>query len=66
MHVTINGKQETIERGLTVEGYLESAGLAGAPCAVEINKNLVPKRDHASTTINDGDSIEIVTLVGGG
>ncbi len=66
MHVTINGTDETIDPGLTVEAYLDRAGLGGSPCAVEINKILVPKRDHASTEIGDGDTLEIVTLVGGG
>jgi len=66
MHVTINGKGDTLELGLTVEAYLDRAGLGSQPCAVEINKKLVPKRDHASTEISEGDTLEIVTLVGGG
>ena len=66
MNVTINGKPETIREGQSVETYLDGAGLGSSPCAVEINKVLVPKRDHPTTTIHEGDSIEIVTLVGGG
>jgi len=34
--------------------------------AVEVNRRVVPRRDHAATLLQDGDSIEIVTLVGGG
>jgi len=66
MRITINGQEESHDEHMTVERYLALAGLDRVPCAVEINKQLVPKRDHASTSINDGDAIEIVTLVGGG
>ena len=36
------------------------------PFAVEINKQLVRRPQYESTVLNDGDTIEIVTLVGGG
>ncbi|MCP4498190.1 MAG: sulfur carrier protein ThiS, partial [Phycisphaeraceae bacterium] len=29
-------------------------------------RNVVPKAAHAATTLGEGDTIEIVTLVGGG
>ena len=34
--------------------------------AVERNRVLVPRRQHASCTLEEGDQLEIVTLVGGG
>jgi thiamine biosynthesis protein ThiS len=34
--------------------------------AVEVNKQLITRRLHAETQLNDGDVLEIVTLVGGG
>jgi len=37
-----------------------------AACAVEVNRRVIPRRDHATATLVDGDRIEIVTLVGGG
>jgi thiamine biosynthesis protein ThiS len=40
--------------------------LGGAACAVEVNRQLVPKKQHESQELKDGDSVEIVTLVGGG
>jgi sulfur carrier protein len=66
MHVTMNDKQLEIESGQTVADLLESQGLAGRPCAVEVNRELVPKRDHATRTLAEGDRVEVVTLVGGG
>lgn len=36
------------------------------PVAVEINTELIPKRDHDSVELTIGDQVEIVTLAGGG
>jgi thiamine biosynthesis protein ThiS len=33
---------------------------------VEVNRKVVPRRQHAEHTLRDGDTVEIVTLVGGG
>jgi len=41
-------------------------GLADSICAAEIDKRLVPKRERAGRVIREGESVEIVTLVGGG
>ena len=34
--------------------------------AVERNLQLIPRATHAECILNDGDRLEIVTLVGGG
>jgi thiazole synthase len=34
--------------------------------AVELNQTVVPRADHERTALQDGDTVEIVTLVGGG
>lgn len=36
------------------------------PFAVELNKSLVRRPQYESTTLQAGDAVEIVTLVGGG
>jgi thiamine biosynthesis protein ThiS len=36
------------------------------PCAVEVNRMLVPKRRHEQHMLLEGDQVEIVTFVGGG
>jgi len=66
MHLTINGQPAEHPDGLTVAALLASLGLAGSPCAVEVNKDLVPKARHAATVLHHGDAVEVVTLVGGG
>jgi len=34
--------------------------------AVELNRRVVPRAEHPTTVLVDGDRIEVVTLVGGG
>lgn len=66
MQITVNGHYEIHDNDLTVSQLLEKHNLAAAPCAVELNKRMIPKKDHADTRINQGDQIELVTFVGGG
>lgn len=66
MKVVVNDKEEALEGALTVRQLLEQLGLAAAPCAVEVNRQLIPKRQHEAHVLSDGDRVEIVTLVGGG
>ncbi|MCA9588198.1 MAG: sulfur carrier protein ThiS [Myxococcales bacterium] len=65
MRVTINGESREIEASITVQGLVASLGLEG-PVAVEINRDVVPRAQHASREVCEGDAIEIVHLVGGG
>lgn len=65
MKLIINGEEKDVD-AVNVESLLQALDLAGRPVAVEVNRNLVPKRDHANTPLQDGDQVELVTLVGGG
>ncbi len=66
MELTVNGKPESHPDALTVEQLLTTLDLAGKPCAVEVNKQLIRKPNHNAHTLADGDTVEIVTFVGGG
>jgi len=66
MILTVNGKPKELVEGATIAGLLEDLGLRGSPCAVEVNRELVPKARHAETILRPQDAVEIVTLVGGG
>lgn len=66
MKVTVNGEEREIEPGTTVRKLVECLGLGSAACAVEVNRSLVPRREHETAVIKEGDIVELVTLVGGG
>lgn len=66
MRVTVNGDIRDCGEDLTVATLLEDLKMGSRPCAVEVNRQIVPRRHHADHGLQDGDAIEIVTLVGGG
>ncbi len=66
MKLTINGAEKDVPDDLTVRGLVEHLGLGGGPVAVEQNREIVPRAEHATRRVNDGDAIEIVHFVGGG
>ena len=65
MQLTVNGESCDL-KGETIKSVLAELGLDTAPCAVEVNRMLVPARDRDDHRLADGDVVEIVTLVGGG
>ena len=66
MICTVNGESKELPNETTVQGLIDILGLAEAICAAEVDKKIVPKRERSAVILQDGQSIEIVTLVGGG
>ena len=65
MLISVNGRQQEVADGVTVEQLLQQLQLKG-PLAVELNRKVCTKRLHSQTILNSQDVIEIVTIVGGG
>jgi sulfur carrier protein len=65
MKLSINGSVTEVPDGLTVTALIAHLDLKG-PVAVERNREVVPRAEHASTVLADGDHIEVVHFVGGG
>lgn len=66
MKLTVNGKNHETKDGANVAQLLAELGMNPQLVAVEVNKQLVTRKYHASSVLKDGDVLEIVTLVGGG
>ena len=66
MTITLNGESRDVPESLTVAGLLGLLKVVPAHVAVERNRDLVPRARHAEATLQPGDAIEVVTLVGGG
>lgn len=64
--VSVNGQPRQFEPPLNVAALLQRLDLTGKRLAVERNGQIVPKSEHGSTFIADGDRLEIVIAVGGG
>ena len=66
MQVVINSQSREIDTGLTVADLLRELETPPERVAVEINRELVTRKKFEETMLNEGDTIEIVTFVGGG
>ncbi len=66
MDVIVNGEARSVPEGLTLRGLLDHLGLTEGPVAVELNRAVIPRAEHAARKVAPGDAIEIVHLVGGG
>jgi thiamine biosynthesis protein ThiS len=66
IRVTVNGEEMVLPPGSTVSTLLQTLALPTARVAVEHNLRVVPRAEHADLRLNHGDSLEIVTFVGGG
>ena len=63
--VFVNGKEQTAN-GKTVEDIINEMNIDKRTIAVELNEEIVSKADYDSTTLKDGDVLEVVSFVGGG
>ena len=61
----INGENFEIA-GKTVAEYLEETDYDPKRIAVELNGEIVPKSQYAQKALKNGDSLEVVSFVGGG
>ena len=66
MEIRVNGETRQWDRSLTVRDLLEALGVRPEGVVVERNLKIVPRERMAEEMIEDGDSLEIIRLVGGG
>ena len=64
--VRVNGESRTLPTGATIADLLKDLALDKQRIAVEHNRRVVPRAEHAAARLNHGDAVEIVTFVGGG
>ncbi|MCA9100500.1 MAG: sulfur carrier protein ThiS [Planctomycetales bacterium] len=64
--ITLNGHAHQADDEATVADLLRQLEMRPHLVAVEVNRQLVPRQQHADHQLRAGDQLEIVTLVGGG
>ena len=64
--VQINGKKVELERATPLLAYIEKLGVNPRAIAVEHNGTIIERAEYASVTLKEGDTVEIVRMVGGG
>jgi thiamine biosynthesis protein ThiS len=66
MKVFINGEIKEIAEEINLTDLLKNFSLPQERIAVELNKEVVRKKDWETIRVKDADRIEIVHFVGGG
>ena len=66
MKVFINGETREISKQLSLNELLKELSLPDQRIAIELNREVVRRRDWENIQIKDADKIEIVHFVGGG
>lgn len=64
--ITVNAEPRTLPDPATIADLIRLLGKDPARLAVEVNRSVVPRAEHAARALAEGDAVEIVTLVGGG
>lgn len=62
----VNGKPVELEAPTGLLDYLRGLGVDARAVAVEVNGEILDRDGYAACTLGDGDTVEIVRMVGGG
>ena len=66
MHIRVNGESRQVHEEMNVTGLLQDLQLNVERVAVEINLEILDRRDFDARTLEEGDRIEIMSFIGGG
>ena len=66
IELSINGELQRVPSPADVARLLETLQLTGKKVAVERNGEIVPRSLYGTTSLANGDRLEIVVAVGGG
>lgn len=66
IRVRVNGEHLRLAPQTALAAFLTEQQVPAHFVAVAVNNEVVPRADHASVILQDGDVVEIVRMVGGG
>ena len=66
MKILLNGETKEIAEELNLSGLLKHFSLPSERVAIELNKQVVRKKDWENIKIAEGDRLEVIHFVGGG
>ena len=66
MKLHVNGEWKTVNSELTLKQLLEKFQINAGNVVVEHNEVVISRPELESTTLREGDKVEIVQFVGGG
>ncbi|WP_043317190.1 sulfur carrier protein ThiS [Microbulbifer sp. HZ11] len=66
MQLLVNGETKNFDSAQTLSEVLQKLGYSGETFAVAVNGDFVPRATYEQTSLNAGDSLDIVAPVVGG
>lgn len=66
MQIELNGQSTKLEKACSIAKMLEQLNLSEQRLAVEVNQAVIPRAEHATFLLSEGDQVEIIQAVGGG
>lgn len=66
IRLTVNGEKLQQVTARNLQELIETLRLTEKRIAVEVNQEIIPRSEHQSTRLREGDRVEIVRAVGGG
>ncbi|MGH8183940.1 MAG: sulfur carrier protein ThiS [Rhodanobacteraceae bacterium] len=66
MRIFLNGEPRECALAATVTTLLAETGNGDRRVAVEVNREIVPRSQHAKHELHESDRVEIVSAIGGG
>ncbi|MGW5658959.1 sulfur carrier protein ThiS [Streptomyces sp. NPDC003758] len=66
MNISVNGKAREVTPGVALDAVVRSLTAAPSGVAAAVNETVVPRAQWASTSLSEGDRVEVLTAVQGG
>jgi sulfur carrier protein len=66
MQIQVNGEAMSVTAPCSLNDLLHKMEMSEGRVAIEVNRNIIPRSEHSSHQLQDGDQIEIVHAIGGG
>jgi sulfur carrier protein len=66
IQIQVNGESRGCQAGWTVADLLRDLAIATERVAVELNLEILDRKDFDRRSLNEGDRVEILSFIGGG
>jgi sulfur carrier protein len=66
MNISVNGERRQVTPGIALDAVVRTLTAAPSGVAAALNETVVPRTQWPSTSLSEGDRVEILTAVQGG
>ena len=66
MTLRVNGEPREVPTGTTIRALVALLGAPPEGVAVAVNGGVIPRAEHGTHTLAEGDRVEVIRAVGGG